>query len=108
MDAIVGTLSGGNQQKIVLGKLVNAGSRILLLDEPTRGVDVAAKDEIYQLIRDLVSGGAGVLMVSSEIEELFEVCDRLLVLHGGCVVAQPQVADTTLPEVMALTMGGRP
>ncbi|NIH85282.1 sugar ABC transporter ATP-binding protein [Amycolatopsis granulosa] len=103
----VGTLSGGNQQKVVLGKLLNAGTRVLLLDEPTRGVDVEAKDQIYQLIRDLAATGAAVLMVSSELEELFEVCDRLLVLRDGHVVAQPEVADTALPSVMALAMGGQ-
>lgn len=102
----VGTLSGGNQQKVVLGKLLNAGTRVVLLDEPTRGVDVAAKEQIYQLIHDLAAAGTAVLMVSSELEELFEVCGRLLVLREGRVVARPAVGDTTLPAVMALAMGG--
>ncbi|GHF17437.1 galactose/methyl galactoside import ATP-binding protein MglA [Amycolatopsis deserti] len=107
LSTAVGTLSGGNQQKVVLGKLLNAGTRVLLLDEPTRGVDVEAKDQIYQLIRDLAAAGTSVLMVSSELEELFEVCDRLLVLRDGQVVAQPKVADTAVPSVMALAMGGQ-
>lgn len=102
----VGTLSGGNQQKVVLGKLLNSGTRVLLLDEPTRGVDVEAKNQIYQLIHELAGDGSAVLMVSSELEELFEVCDRLLVLREGRVVAGLKVADTTLPAVLALAMGG--
>jgi ABC-type sugar transport system ATPase subunit len=103
-----GALSGGNQQKIVLGKFLNAGVRVLLLDEPTRGVDVEAKDQIYALVRRLAAEGAAVLVASSELEELFLFCDRLLVLRAGRVVAEHRPADTTPADVMALAMGGTP
>ena len=103
-----GKLSGGNQQKIILGKWLNAGARILLLDEPTRGVDVEAKDQIYGLIRELAVEGTSTVLVSSEIEELFLVCDRIIVLHGGRVVADLPTEETTASDVLALAMKGTP
>ena len=100
----VGQLSGGNQQKVVLGKWINRGSDILLLDEPTRGVDVNAKEQTYKTIRDLASSGAAVVFVSSEIEELFLVCDRILVLRNGAIVADRSVNETDTTELFALCM----
>ncbi|HUF60659.1 MAG TPA: sugar ABC transporter ATP-binding protein [Verrucomicrobiales bacterium] len=79
----VRTLSGGNQQKVVLAKWLLVHPRVLLLDEPARGIDVGAKHEIYNLIRQLAAGGAGILIISSEIEELTGLCDRILVLASG-------------------------
>jgi ABC-type sugar transport system ATPase subunit len=79
----VKTLSGGNQQKVVLGKWLLAEPAVLLLDEPTRGVDVGAKAELYQLILDLADRGAGVLLISSELDELIGLCDRILVMSEG-------------------------
>ena len=79
----IGTLSGGNQQKVVIGRWLHAGSRVLLLDEPTRGVDVQAKAQIYELLRALARDGVAVVFVSSEMDELPLVCDRALVLNGG-------------------------
>ncbi|MCG5221006.1 sugar ABC transporter ATP-binding protein [Streptosporangium sp. KLBMP 9127] len=102
----VGTLSGGNQQKVVLGKCLNARARVLLLNEPTRGVDVEAKEHIYALLRDLADEGSGIVVVSSEIEELFLVCDRLLVLNSGRVVLDRETGETDLPAVMAAAMEG--
>ncbi|WP_019998161.1 sugar ABC transporter ATP-binding protein [Aureimonas ureilytica] len=84
-DTPIGTLSGGNQQKVVIGRWVHADSRILLLDEPTRGVDVEAKAQIYAIIRQLASEGRSIVFVSSEIEELPQVCDRVLVLRDGAL-----------------------
>ena len=81
----VGTLSGGNQQKIVFGRWLAANPRLFLLDEPTRGLDVSAKNEIMNLIIDLASKGCGVLLVSSELEELMRVCDRYLVMNRGAL-----------------------
>jgi ribose transport system ATP-binding protein len=80
------TLSGGNQQKVVLGKWLLREPKVLILDEPTRGIDVGAKFEIYRLIHALADGGAGVLVVSSEIEELMGLCDRILVMRNGRLV----------------------
>ncbi|MGP4109464.1 sugar ABC transporter ATP-binding protein [Streptomyces sp. 4N509B] len=104
----VGTLSGGNQQKVVFGRLLNAGTRVLLLDEPTRGVDAAAKEQMYRFLGDLAAEGVSVLAVSSELEELFAFCDRLLVMRDGRVVAESPAADTDPSSVMALAMGGDP
>jgi ribose transport system ATP-binding protein len=79
----VRTLSGGNQQKVVFGKWLLAEPKVLILDEPTRGIDVGAKFELYQLIHQLADRGAGVLVISSEIEELMGICDRILVMRHG-------------------------
>ena len=86
--AEIDTLSGGNQQKAVIGRWLHAQSSILLLDEPTRGVDVEAKAQIYTLVRELAAGGKSVIFVSSEIEELPSVCDRVVVLRGGRIVEE--------------------
>ena len=86
-DARVLNLSGGNQQKVVFAKELLSGPRLLLLDEPTRGVDVGAKAEIYQQLRALADQGLGVLVASSELPELTGLCDRIVVMHAGCTVA---------------------
>jgi len=82
-DQPVGTLSGGNQQKVVLAKWLLSEPRVFILDEPTRGIDVGSKQEVYQLIRTLADQGAGVLLISSELEELLGLCDRILVMSHG-------------------------
>jgi len=79
----VRTLSGGNQQKVILAKWLVTQPRLLILDEPTRGIDIGAKFEIYQLIRQLADDGAGILIISSELEELIGLCDRALVMARG-------------------------
>jgi ABC-type sugar transport system ATPase subunit len=85
-DQAVGTLSGGNQQRIVFGRWLAANRQLFLLDEPTRGLDVSAKNEIMNLIVDLANKGCGVLLVSSELEELMRVCDRYLVMNRGSFI----------------------
>jgi ABC-type sugar transport system ATPase subunit len=102
----VRTLSGGNQQKVVLGKCLNAGVKILLLDEPTRGVDIEAKNQIYDLLHALAAEGVSILVASSEVEELFVMCHRLLIMAQGRIVATKPVNDTTLEEAMQLAMEG--
>ena len=79
------TLSGGNQQKIILARLLMARAKILFLDEPTRGIDIGAKSEIYRIINDLKKQGVGIVVVSSELPELTGICDRVIVLHDGVV-----------------------
>lgn len=96
------TLSGGNQQKVILGRWLLNDPTVLLLDEPTRGIDVGAKYEIYQLILDLASRGKTVLMVSSEMPELLGVCDRILVMSGGRLSGEVKAKTTTQEEIMAL------
>ena len=87
-EIVVGALSGGNQQKVVIAKEVIGDPRLLLLDEPTRGVDVGAKGEIYARIRELAGKGMGVLVASSEMPELLGLCDRVVVLRGGRTVME--------------------
>ena len=82
------SLSGGNQQKVVLGKWLMAKPGVFLLDEPTRGIDVGAKQQVYRLIAELADSGAAVLVVSSEIEELLGLCDRILVMRRGEIAAR--------------------
>jgi putative xylitol transport system ATP-binding protein len=93
-------LSGGNQQKTVLGRCAVTGPKVLLLDEPTRGVDVGAKKEIYRFVSDFAKEGGGVLMVSSDLEEVLGMCDRVLVLKKGSVVAEFAQGDATQQSLM--------
>jgi ribose transport system ATP-binding protein len=79
----VGSLSGGNQQKVLIGKLLSVGPKILFMDEPTRGIDVGAKSEIHKLLRELAQSGIGVIVISSELPEIIGLCDRILVMHEG-------------------------
>ena len=96
------SLSGGNQQKVILGRWLLTEPEILLLDEPTRGIDVGAKYEIYQLIIDLAKQGKTVIMVSSEMPELLGVCDRILVMSGGRLAGEVDARNTTQEEIMTL------
>ena len=96
------SLSGGNQQKVILGRWLLTDPEVLLLDEPTRGIDVGAKYEIYQLIIDLANKGKTVLMVSSEMPELLGVCDRILVMSGGRLAGEVDAKNTTQEEIMTL------
>ena len=96
------TLSGGNQQKVIIGRWLLTEPEVLLLDEPTRGIDVGAKYEIYQLILDLANKGKTVIMVSSEMPELLGVCDRIVVMSGGRVAGEVDARNTTQEEIMTL------
>ena len=96
------SLSGGNQQKVILGRWLLTDPEVLLLDEPTRGIDVGAKYEIYQLIIDLAKKGKVVIMVSSEMPELLGVCDRILVMSGGRLAGEVDAKNTTQEEIMTL------
>jgi ribose transport system ATP-binding protein len=99
-DRVVRLLSGGNQQKVVLARWLLHECRVLLLDEPTRGVDVATKAEIYRIISDLAKSGLGVLVVSSELEELVGICTRILVMREGEIVAEVDGKDATERELL--------
>ncbi|MEF9920998.1 MAG: ATP-binding cassette domain-containing protein [Erysipelotrichaceae bacterium] len=96
------SLSGGNQQKVIIGRWLLTNPEILLLDEPTRGIDVGAKYEIYQLIIELASKGKSVIMVSSEMPELLGVCDRILVMSGGRLAGEVDCANTSQEDIMKL------
>jgi ribose transport system ATP-binding protein len=103
----VGELSGGNQQKVALGRLLHQEADVLLLDEPTRGVDVGSKAEIYRLIGELAAQGKAILFVSSYLPELLGVCDRLAVMARGRLSPVRDVADWSAEQVMAYATGGR-
>ena len=98
----IGTLSGGNQQKVILGRWLLTDPEVLLLDEPTRGIDVGAKYEIYQLIIELAAKGKCVIMVSSEMPELLGVCDRILVMSGGRLAGEVDAHTASQEEIMTL------
>jgi ribose transport system ATP-binding protein len=98
--AAVGTLSGGNQQKVLFGRQLLIRPRLLLLDEPTRGVDVGAKAEIYQLLSDLAKEGMGILMASSELPELLGMCDRIVVLRSGGVAAELEASEASQEAIL--------
>lgn len=101
----VSTLSGGNQQKIVVGKWLNSAPKILLLDEPTRGIDVQAKRQIFDIIWQEAREGLGIIFVSSELEEILEVTDRVIMLRHGRIVGEAQTADITLEDLYAICLG---
>ena len=104
MQQKVGMLSGGNQQKVVLAKCMDPEPKVILLDEPTRGVDVGAKAEIYKIINDLASKGFAIIMVSSELPELIAVSDRIIVMREGRISGEIDAKDVTEEQVMALAI----
>lgn len=104
----VGALSGGNQQKVLLARLLETKPRVLILDEPTRGVDVGAKSEIYRLIDELAQSGLGIIVISSELAEIIGVADRVLVMHGGRIVGEVKGSaehPITQEAIMSLATG---
>jgi len=106
LDQPVTTLSGGNQQKIVLGKWLLAGARVYFFDEPTRGIDVNAKREIHNLIGRLAREGAGVVVISSEIDEILDVADRILVMHRGRLAGELTRINASEERIVELATGG--
>ena len=105
-DQVVATLSGGNQQKVVLAKWLERNAEALLFDEPTRGIDVGAKYEIYQLMNRLAAQGKAIVMISSELPEVLGMSDRVVVMHEGQVKGEiTEVADATQQDVMKLAVG---
>ena len=105
LDAPVGSLSGGNQQKVALARWLAAGPKVLILDEPTQGVDVGAKSEIHRLMGELAGRGLAVVMISSELPEVLGMSDRIAVMHGGGVVGTVDRAGATQEIVMEMALG---
>lgn len=101
--SVVGKLSGGNQQKVVLSKWINVGPEVLILDEPTRGIDVGAKYEIYQIIQRLADEGKAVIVISSELPELLGICDRIYAIAEGCITGEATREEAT-PELLMTYM----
>ena len=105
LDTPVGRLSGGNQQKVVIGRWLLRSPRLLILDEPTRGVDVGARGEIHRLIRALAERGMAVLVISSEADELPDLCDRVLVMAEGRIVRELDGAAVTRNAIVEASYG---
>ena len=101
-ESIVGGLSGGNQQKVLLARWLEIQPKVLLLDEPTRGVDVGAKAEIYRIINDLAASGVAVVVISSELPEVIGICDRVVVMREGVVTGECQGQDINQERIMTL------
>ncbi|MDO4546608.1 MAG: sugar ABC transporter ATP-binding protein [Clostridia bacterium] len=104
VEQVVGNLSGGNQQKVLLGKWMFASPDIMMLDEPTRGIDVNAKYEIYCIINELVSQGKSIIMISSELPEILGMCDRIYVMCEGKIVGELENKDASQEKIMDLIM----
>lgn len=104
---LVSNLSGGNQQKVVIAKWIGIGLSVLILDEPTRGVDVGAKREIYQLMNELTERGVAIIMVSSELPEVLGMSDRILVVHEGEISGELTKEEATQENIMTLATGGQ-
>src|SRR5690606_21225162 len=98
-------LSGGNQQKVVIAKWLMAKPKVLILDDPTRGVDVGAKYEIYKLMNELAGQGISIIMISSELEEVLGMSDRVLVMRTGQSAGVLDIKDATQEKIMALATG---
>jgi ribose transport system ATP-binding protein len=105
-DVKASTLSGGNQQKIVLARWLKMGPKVLIVDEPTRGIDVGARAEIYAQLRELASEGISIWMISSDMEEVLRVSDRIVVMHEGRITGELKGSEATQEKVMELAVGG--
>ncbi len=105
LDQIVGTLSGGNQQKVVIGKWLGVDPDVIILDEPTKGIDVGAKAMVHSFVAELVDSGMSVILVSSELPEVLGLADRIVVMREGLMCATLQTGDTNQEEVVALATG---
>ena len=105
IDSSVDTLSGGNQQKVALARWLATEPKVLILDEPTQGVDVGAKSEIHALIADLSARGLAIILISSELPELLGMCDRIAVMHAGTIVATLDRDAATQERILTLALG---
>jgi putative multiple sugar transport system ATP-binding protein len=108
IDQAVGNLSGGNQQKVLLAKWMFTEPEVLILDEPTRGIDVGAKYEIYTIINKLVADGKSVLMISSELPEILGMCDRVYVMGEGRIVGEFTREEASQEKIMAAILSAKP
>jgi ABC-type sugar transport system ATPase subunit len=105
IDTVIGTLSGGNQQKVILGKWLNAKPKVFILDEPTRGIDIGAKVEIYKLLHSLAEEGVAVIVISSELPEVLGISDRILVMAEGRIVSEFNRDTATKEAIMEYATG---
>ena len=101
-----GRLSGGNQQKVVIAKWLSVDAKIMIMDEPTRGIDVGAKNEIYQLMLQMIEKGVSIIMISSELPEILSLSNRILVIHEGKINGELTREEATEEKVLHYAMGG--
>lgn len=106
-ETLAGNLSGGNQQKVVLAKWILKNPKILILDEPTRGVDIGAKKEIYNVINELAKEGVAIIMVSSELPEILGMSDRIVVVREGQITGIVNKEEANQENIMTLATGGK-
>ena len=106
-DHAVSTLSGGNQQKVVIGKWLATHPDVIILDEPTKGIDIGSKAAVHQFMSELVSQGLAVIMVSSELPEVMGMADRIIVMHEGLMVAEYQAGDATAETIVSAASGAK-
>jgi ribose transport system ATP-binding protein len=104
LDTRTETLSGGNQQKVVIGNWLNTLPDVLIMDEPTRGIDIQAKEQVFNLVRDLAKQGLAVLFVSSEIEEVLDVSDRILIMNRGRITGEVRCDEVDIETLLTLAM----
>ena len=100
MNQIIKFLSGGNQQKVVLGKWLMMAPKILIFDEPTRGIDIGAKTEIYRLVCDLAEQGKSIIFISSEMQEILGMCDRIIIFHEGRISGELKREEATQENLL--------
>jgi AI-2 transport system ATP-binding protein len=105
LDQLVGSLSGGNQQKVVIGRALSTGPRLVILDEPTRGIDAAARGDVYAIINELKGRGVAILLISSDMEEIVELSDRAVAMYHGRINKRFDKADITEDNLMAAAFG---
>ena len=105
ISASVNSLSGGNQQKVVVGNWLNTQPQIMLYDEPSRGIDVSAKQQIFEIIWDQSRSGVSTIVISSELEELLEVCHRILIMKEGRLIGEVRPENVNINQLYALSMG---
>ncbi|MCI8332889.1 MAG: sugar ABC transporter ATP-binding protein [Clostridiales bacterium] len=106
MEQTVKNLSGGNQQKVVLAKWIMKHPQVLILDEPTRGIDVGAKAEIYSIMNSLTEQGMGIIFISSELPEVINMSDRVMVMRNGCIAGEVSGEEITQENIMKYATGG--
>ena len=107
IDTVIGTLSGGNQQKVILGKWLNANPKVFILDEPTRGIDIGAKAEIYKLLNSLVEKDVAIIIISSELPEVLGMSDRILVMSEGSIATEFTRENASREAIMEFATGAR-
>jgi len=104
-ELLAGQLSGGNQQKLLLAKMMLLDPKIVIIDEPTRGIDIGTKEQIYKFIAELAQSGKSVIVISSEMQEVIGICDRILVMRNGRIVGEVSGEHMTEDEIVVLATG---